>query len=400
MKKLFLSIIMGLFTIVSDAQTIHWLTFIDTEDVNVGKLDVTGRNVLYSRFVNVINAALHDAGYKSDIHDIYDSALSPEKCKSEVSNLKCDENDIIVFYYIGHGTHAASENNLYPQMLLGCDFSEEHKFIPLKWVHDELKTKNARLTVTIGMCCNVVQTASAKRAPTFSVNYGNVELTETERNAIQKMFLGYRGDFLLSSASVGQSSVGGETPLGAMDLFTAVLVTLFEDMSYDGELNWNSLFTEVKNVVHEYSNGKQTPFWSNNLQSVSITKQGPIQKPVSKITTGNNSNPSPNSKSQLNLNDEMEVVNYLTSYFDCIIDKHNSLSYRENTANELKRIFTTDAVVKFLPQDGNVVFDKENIGDFLERISGSRLLEKIAPVSYRINGNKISQISIRECYNK
>ena len=81
---------MGLFTIVSDAQTIHWLTFIDTEDVNVGKLDVTGRNVLYSRFVNVINAALHDAGYKSDIHDIYDSALSPEKCKSEVSNLQCD----------------------------------------------------------------------------------------------------------------------------------------------------------------------------------------------------------------------------------------------------------------------------------------------------------------------
>lgn len=46
---------MGLFTIVSDAQTIHWLTFIDTEDVNVGKLDVTGRNVLYSRFVNVIS---------------------------------------------------------------------------------------------------------------------------------------------------------------------------------------------------------------------------------------------------------------------------------------------------------------------------------------------------------
>ena len=87
MKKLFLSIIMGVLTIVTDAQTIHWLTFIDTEDANVGKLDVTGRNVLYSRFVNVVNAALHDVGYKSDIHDIYDSALSPEKCKSEVQNL-------------------------------------------------------------------------------------------------------------------------------------------------------------------------------------------------------------------------------------------------------------------------------------------------------------------------
>ena len=79
MKKLFLSIIMGVFTIVTNAQTIHWLTFIDTEDANVGKLDVTGRNVLYSRFVNVINAALHDAGYKSDIHDIPQIRNRPHK---------------------------------------------------------------------------------------------------------------------------------------------------------------------------------------------------------------------------------------------------------------------------------------------------------------------------------
>lgn len=391
---------MGVFTIVTNAQTIHWLTFIDTEDANVGKLDVTGRNVLYSRFVNVINAALHDAGYKSDIHDIYDSALSPEKCKSEVQNLRCDSNDIIVFYYIGHGTHAAAESNPYPQMLLGCGFTEEHKFIPLKWVHDELKTKGARLTATIGMCCNVVQTASAKRAPTFSVNYGNVELTETERTSIQKMLLGYRGDFLLSSASVGQSSLGGETPLGAMDLFTAVLVTLFEDMSYEGNLDWNSLFTEVKNVVHECTNGKQTPLWDNNLQSASAPKPGPVQKPVAKTPTGNNSNPSPNSNSLLNLNDKIAVNNYISSYFDCIIDKRNSISKRESAASELRRIFTADAVVKFLPQDGNTVIDKENIDDFLERISGSRLLEKVAPVSYRVNGNKITQISIKECYNK
>ena len=400
MKKLLLSIMMGVFTIVSNAQTIHWLTFIDTEDANVGKLDVTGRNVLYSHFVNVVNAALHDAGYKSDIHDIYDSALSPEKCKSEVLNLKCEENDIIVFYYIGHGTHAASESNSYPQMLLGCDFSEERKFIPLKWVHDELKTKGARLTATIGMCCNVVQTASAKRGPTFSVNYGNVELTESERTAIQKMFLGYRGDFLLSSASVGQSSLGGDTPFGAMDLFTAALVTSFEDMSYEGELEWNSLFTDVKNAVHEWSEGRQTPFWDNNLQAASMPRPGAIQKPVAKTPTGNNSNPNPNSNSQLDLNDKTAVTNYLTSYFDCIIDKRSSVSKRENAADELRRIFTADAVVKFLPQDGNSVIDRESIDDFLERISGSRLLEKVAPVSYRVNGNKISQISIRECYNK
>lgn len=396
MKKILLAFIMGVFTIVSNAQTIHWLTFIDTEDVNVGNLDKTGRNVLYSRFVNVVNAALHEEGYKSDIHDIYDSALTPEKCKSEVTKLTCDEKDIIVFYYIGHGTHAPGEDNPYPQMLLGSN--DESKFIPLKWVHDELKTKGARLTATIGMCCNVIQNVSAKRTPTFSVNYGNVELSETEREAIQKMFLGYKGDFILSSASVGQSSLGGSTPLGDMDLFTAVLVTVFEDMAYEGDLNWDDLFSEVKGIVHGNTDGRQTPFWNNNLTAANKPAPKPISQPGTK--TGSNANTNQCSNNQLNLNDQAAVTNYLTSFFDCIIDKRNSISKRENAANELKKIFTADAVVKFLPQDGNTVIDKESIDDFFERISASRLLEKIAPVSYRVNGNKISQISIKECYNK
>lgn len=88
------------------------------------------------------------------------------------------------------------------------------------------------------------------------------------------------------------------------------------------------------------------------------------------------------------------------SFFDCIIDKRNSYSKRQEAANQLIKIFTSDAVVKFLPQDGNTVIDKEYISDFLGRISTSRLLEKIVPVAYRINGNKISQINIKECYNK
>lgn len=399
MKKILFTFMMSVIAIASDAQTIHWLTFIDTEDANVGNLDKTGKNVLYSRFINVVNAALHDAGYKSQIHDIYDSALSPERCKSEVMNLRCEENDIVVFYYIGHGTHAPSDNNPFPQMLLGSH--DERKFIPLKWVHDELKTKGARLAVTIGMCCNVIQNVSAKRAPTFSVNYGNVELTETERVSIQKMFLENKGDFILSSASVGQSSLGGSTPLGDMDLFTAVLVTIFGDMSYEGNLNWNGLFTEVRNIVNRFTQGKQTPFWQNNLTASRKAEPKPISQPVTKIPSESPTKPSTNvNNNQLNLNDNTAVSNYITSFFDCIIDKRNSPSKRENAANELRKIFTSDAQVKFLPQDGNTVIDKENIDDYLDIISGSRLLEKVMLVSYKTNGNKISQISIKQCYNK
>lgn len=402
MKKILFTFLMSVLAIVADAQTIHWLTFIDTEDANVGKLDITGRNVLYSRFINVVNAALHEAGYKSDIHDIYDSALSPERCVSEVRNLKCGDNDIVVFYYIGHGTHSPADNNPYPQMLLGSN--DESKFVSLKWVHDELKTKNGvRLVVTIGMCCNVIQNVSAKQAPTFSVNYGNVELTEDEKNAIQKMFLENKGDFLLSSASVGQSSLGGTTPLGDMDLFTAVLITIFEDMSYDGNLNWNDLFSEIRDIVHTNTNGKQTPFWDSNLSSAQRPQQQPIPAPVQKQVTNTPNNPGVSSGNVININDEEAFRNYLTSYFDYMLDDQNSNSSRTAIKNKVKALFSNDAIVKILPQDGDeIVIDKENISVFLGRISSNMkgLIMKVAPVAYEHNGHQVTELRVKECYKK
>ena len=299
MKKIIISLLVCIITITANAQTIHWLTFIDTEDPNVGKLDINGRNVLYNHFVNVVNAALTEKGYNSDIHDIYGTDLSPERCKMEVQNIKCEPEDILVFYYIGHGTHAIGEDNPYPQMLLGS--SDEQKFIPLRWAHDQLKSKGARLTLSIGMCCNVLQTATPKKGPNFGVNYGNVKLTDTEIEAIQKMFLGHKGDFILSSASVGQASLGGDTPLGAMDLFTAVMVSIFEEMAYDGSLDWEDLFIEVKNIVNNVTGGKQTPFWESNLMSASMPTRKTTSTPAPKqVNPGTSSVGKQNIKKQTN----------------------------------------------------------------------------------------------------
>lgn len=69
---------------IAYAQTIHWLTFIDTTDPNVGKIDVNGRDILYNHFVNVVNAAIKEKGYKSNVIDVYGAVLTPQKCKEIV----------------------------------------------------------------------------------------------------------------------------------------------------------------------------------------------------------------------------------------------------------------------------------------------------------------------------
>ncbi len=402
MKKIIVSLCICIFAIIANAQTIHWLTFIDTEDPNVGKLDINGRNILYNHFVNVVNAALTEKGYNSNIHDIYGADLSPERCKMEVQNIKCSPEDILVFYYIGHGTHAIGEDNPYPQMLLGSN--DEQKFLPLKWTHEQLKSKGARLTLSIGMCCNVLQSATPKKGPNFAVNYGNVQLTDTEIDAIQKMFLGYKGDFILSSASVGQASLGGETIFGPMDLFTAVLIKIFEDMAYDGSLDWESLFTEVRDCVNDNTGGKQTPFWENNLTSVSVpaarTTQLPISRQVNPGTSSVGNRNVQKKTNMLDINNANAVGNYLSQYFDYIIDSRNIYEDRREKVEELKKIFIDEAVVRIMSQDGNTIIDREDIDIFLGRISTSRIMLKIAPSSYRHDGKRITELRVREIFSK
>ena len=69
MKKVILFLSMLLMTAMTHAQTIHWLTFIDTKDENVGEIDILGRKVLYGRYINLINAALATKGYTAKIYD-------------------------------------------------------------------------------------------------------------------------------------------------------------------------------------------------------------------------------------------------------------------------------------------------------------------------------------------
>lgn len=388
MLKKIIILLVCILPIVVKAQTIHWLTFIDTTDKNVGQIDKNGREVLYNHFVNVVNAALTEKGYKTNIQDIYGTALTPQKCKEIVSNLNCTSNDIVVFYYIGHGTHGTMGGDVWPMMFMAQN--NPQNLIPLKWVHDQLKTKGARLTTTIGMCCNVYQGIKRASAPLFGVNYGNTFLTDTEKNAIQQMFLGHKGDFLLSSASPGQSSVGGNTPLGPMDLFTCVLVKNFEDCASEGSLEWNSLFDDIKTVVNQVTKGQQTPIFVANLSKVSTAPTSrPAATPV--IVTP---------PTQTSSSTGQGWLNNIGVALDNLIDVRQSETARIAQASELEKIFTSNAIVKVIGQDGNVVVDKSSANDFIGRLSTSRILLKVTPVHVVVSGDKISELRVKEVYKK
>ena len=288
MKRL-ISLLTLLMALSVNAQVIHWINFTDDKTDTIEgncrknslyttiKFGESIRNLLYGRFIDIVSGVLADNGYIPGFYDYYGHTMTPNSLEKAIEALHCGPNDIVIFCYIGYGTHGSDENNPYPQMTPKP--KDERMYTSLQWMHDQLKSKNPALLVSFALCHNDYYCASAKenpmfiiddankKGPTFKVNYGTQFLTETEKQTITELFLGCKGDILLSSASPGQYSYACKTPYGFTDILSTMFVYRFETDTSKGTLNWYTLLNEVKELVHDASHGKQTPIFECNITS-------------------------------------------------------------------------------------------------------------------------------------
>ena len=404
MKKLAITFLMLLGVIATqvEAKTIHWLTFIDTTDPNVGEVDKNTRKILYSRWIDLVNASLKEQGYDINIIDVYGSNTSPETCTRIINEFNCKpDEDIVVFYYVGHGTENTGTSR-FPLMLMAQ--SDVRKFIPHDWVHSQLKSPNPRLTITISMCCNARQGAPGRIAPTFSTNYGNSYIDQDMSECIKKMFLDYKGDIKITSASPAESSWACDSNIGPTDFFTINLLDQFNNvLPTQNNPDWKSMMSTIKQDVYDdvrscegiqrrFPGSTQTPYWEcagaeeGNLIS---TNRPPVTPPTPPIISSTPKDDRTILKTELD-----RVLSFISS---TNVDRQQRVSAIE----KIKSVFTDDMNVRIMSQDGNVVVDREDISTFLGRIATSRLLKNISVVDFNINQNgRIKSLRVREVYKK
>ena len=397
MKKLAIIalLLLGVMATQVQAKTIHWLTFIDTTDPNVGEVDQNTRKILYARWIDLVNASLKEQGYGVNIIDVYGSKTSPENCKTILNDLDCDNEDIVVFYYVGHGTENTGTSK-FPLLLMAQ--SDVNKFVPFSWVHETLKKKRARLTISIAMCCNARQGAPGRIAPTFSANYGNSYIDQDMSESIKKMFLNYKGDIIITSASPAESSWACDSNIGPTDFFTLNFLIQFNNVLPDkSNPDWDSMMREVKSSVFEdvrtcegiqlrFPGTTQTPMWVSNLTSAN---RPPVTNPTPPTTTTTPKDDRTIMKTELD-----RVLSFISS---TNVDEQQRISAIE----KIKPAFADNMTVRIMSQDGNVVVDRETISTFLGRIATSRLLKNVSVVDFNINQNgQISSLRVREVYKK
>lgn len=275
-NKLFFLLVFSLAIGGLNAQTIHWITFTDTTDPYLGSDNARGKAALDGRFIARVNMALRQKGYSPKTYYFSGTNMSADKCNSVVNSLSVGPKDIVVFYYIGHGGRSINSSALaspWPNLEFRAG---SKKYISLNTIHQRIKSKRPQLTLTIGMCCNVSKPSHDKSSGIVIQARGSKNVNNEFANQLQKLFLHYRGDIIVSAAYAGQEARGGLVYNGGeMDYFTGCLCSLMDQYSTStSEITWANFLrqladkTETMVKRHETDdNGKpykQRPRYENN----------------------------------------------------------------------------------------------------------------------------------------
>jgi hypothetical protein len=172
------------------------------------------------------------------------AVASEDKIKSTVQNLQASANDVIWYYYSGHGINF----NTWPE--------SDEQSVPLTWVHSTLKNTNARLTIASYDCCNYdepVENPPSELSPrSFFLKF---------------LFLQSKGNIIVSSCSSEEFSYGAN---GVGGVFTNSLI----DALLEGK-SWEDVLQKAKQNTSEIaatSRKEQVPKYAfENFQDTGET---------------------------------------------------------------------------------------------------------------------------------
>lgn len=226
-------------TIYSSAKTIHAVAFCNTNDAKIGQAAV----VSHDMFNNELSNLAYLLNYEYDFVDFVGNECSKENLERKISSITSTPEDIIVFYYFGHGTRAEGQTSPFPQMCLKYEIYDQDKFMPVQYVINRLEKQPAHLKLIVSMCCNnVVGGVSPKN--TMCEAMGPTSLDRKNIENYKKLFNDFTGTLAITGSEPGQYSWCNSQYGGIFDVvFWAAMEAVGNNQL---PADWNSIFTAVQ----------------------------------------------------------------------------------------------------------------------------------------------------------
>ncbi|WP_298141269.1 caspase family protein [Flavobacterium sp.] len=181
--------------------------------------------------------------YKS--HLIYGQDFSKSSLLNKLSNLNVNENDVIIFVYRGHGFRYDQQDSEFPSLAItsshGVPISNSNS-ITLEEIFQQIISKNARLNIVLGDCCNSLPEVNQNTNDNYLYMQSSFS---SEYEKLEKLFINSSGNLIFAASDIGE--VSWTSPIYGGFFTTSFLQAMTEEASYlkSAESSWKSIINKT-----------------------------------------------------------------------------------------------------------------------------------------------------------
>ena len=386
-KKFIVFILLG-FTLIlpTNSQTLHAIIFANTKcpGEEPGSMGI-GPSVTcdYQRMKIEFETMASFLNYKKDFqwYEGSPNHFCRTNLESALNNLSCGKDDIVIFYYSGHGGRSPKETqDPFPWMQLVVDPYRTpwnaSQYYSLSQVLKRIEAKQPRLSIVLGDLCNSLSNAiPQKDVPEMK---GATKISKAPCDFYKDLFLKVKGSIISSSSRPGETSAAFSDGGAFTICFTEALQIM---VSNNMEPDWETLLEGTKMRTSKVTQGKQNPIYEARLQKVSDIPSTSEQPSVS---------PQPTSE-------EREIANYLTA----IGNSNTAIKERINLVYQTLNLFfaSPQAKVEVVGRDGKTIVATKYASAYLNNLSIARNLVKVINVDQTEGNNgKLTYLKVHEMY--
>lgn len=386
-KKFIAFILWGFILILpTNSQTLHAIIFANTKcpGEEPGSMGI-GPSVTcdYQRMKIEFETMASFLNYKKDFqwYEGSPNHFCRTNLEAALNNLSCGKDDIVIFYYSGHGGRSPKETqDPFPWMQLVVDPYHTpwnaSQYYSLSQVLKRIEAKQPRLSIVLGDLCNSLSNAiPQKDVPEMK---GATKISKAPCDFYKDLFLKVKGSIISSSSRPGETSAAFSDGGAFTICFTEALQIM---VSNNMEPDWETLLEGTKIRTSKVTQGKQNPIYEAQLQKVSDIPSTSEQPSVS---------PQPTSE-------DRDIANYLTA----IGNSNTAIKERINLVYQTLNLFfaSPQAKVEVVGRDGKTIVATKYASAYLNNLSIARNLVKVINVDQTEGSNgKLTYLKVHEMY--
>jgi len=381
-------------------QTLHAIIFANTNNKGIGE----SVEVDFKRVQLEMTAITNAIGYKIKKYFYYGTQanFSRSNLDAVMTNLTCAPDDIVFFYYSGHGGRAMNEETDFPEMCLFVnddDYKSNSQLYPLHDVYTRIRKKNPRLTIVMGDMCNSLMEGYYRNENNAS--RGATILSKGTCDVYRNLFLNVRGGIIVASSEPKYTSgcyifqENGKWYNAGGYLTHSFLCVLQYFVSQSKNVSWDALMDNTIAMTRELTKNKkdeggnpcpQTPIYKSELTTASNSTMANINTPPQAPTTSNDE--ATNQHDNLAYSLSM-VGNQNVKRIDRI---HNIQKAKPHFAGMQARV----QVIGF---DGRTIVNTCSIESYLNYLSMATNIDQVVVIETKKNdAGKVSYLKVHEIH--